>query len=210
MTPSRITRTPPTEEDKALSALNKLQPTLVGAKSMKWPVIKDDKMTLHIAVVTSIDKDDVFGKYESNGDIAAGKFSTKMNVAASFFVPIGGVDLPSVYAQDWRRIVAWAGARMSLENDEGGERMITGSFITSFAAALGELKEEEIHRLSRTGCLPGCLGTCLAAIDRKVIDIIDPELAMRSTGAMPTFKQLTQAAIRTGFRTYSQGDNPGR
>ena len=101
-------------------------------------------------------------------------------------------------------------ARECRWSNVGGERMITGSFITSFAAALGELKEEDINRLARAGCLPGCLGTCLAAIDRKVIDIIDPELAMRSTGAMPTFKQLTQAAIRTGFRTYSQGDNPGR
>ena len=53
-----------------------------------WPVITEGKMTLHTAVVSSIDKDDVFGVYESAFGIAAGTFSIKMNVAASFFVPI--------------------------------------------------------------------------------------------------------------------------
>ena len=48
-------------------------------------------MTLHPAVVSSVDKNDVFGVYETAGGIAAGTFSIKMNVAASFFTPIGGV-----------------------------------------------------------------------------------------------------------------------
>ena len=95
-----------TKEDKALSALYKLQPTLVGARSKMWPVITEGKMKFHTAVVSSIDKNDVFGVYESAFGIAAGTFSIKMNVAASFFVPIGGVDLPSVYAQEWSRLVA--------------------------------------------------------------------------------------------------------
>ena len=183
-----------TKEDKALSALAKLQPTLVGARSNKWQVMTDGNMTLHDAVVSSVDKNDVFGDYYEAYGVAAGTFSMKMNVAASYFTPTGGVDLPSVDAQDWERLVAWAGARMALEDVDDGH-MITGAFIMSFAAALGELEEQEIHRLSGIGCLMSGLRNCLVAINQRVSDIIDPALAISSAGLMPTVKQLAQAVI---------------